>query len=474
MVAHKWRPIAPLPAAWSHWASEDLEEIHALWLEIRGKLEATGQLSGFLQQIRREWAIETGVIEGVYQVDKGVTETLIEKGIDAAFIPHGSTDEDPEFVAQVVRDQADALEHIFALVKEERPLTVGFIKQLHAALVRNQDTYTVVDQNGRAFKKALEKGDFKTHPNSPRRHEDGEVHEYCPPEHTASEMDNLVAFYQQHEHLGVSPDVSAAWLHHAFTQIHPFADGNGRVARALASAVLIKNHLFPLTIAREARVPYIESLERADAGDLTPLVQRISQSLRQQLVRALRLVTHLQPVRSVSDEIAGIEKLLVAAGDIPPKEWMKALELADSLAVTAGDSLQQIATSLEKGIGARNRNFQFHAGGTGSREPRVLQAVAQLGYQVNSQYESGRAISLQTKEVRQIVVSFNGYGERFHGIIAVCVFLSGPNRESPVRLAVDKPFLIRFDASEPELRAKFADWLNNAAGAAVRLWGGGV
>ena len=32
-------------------------------------------------------------------------------------------------------------------------------------------------------------------------------------------------------------EIEATWLHHRFTQIHPFQDGNGRVARALASLV---------------------------------------------------------------------------------------------------------------------------------------------------------------------------------------------------------------------------------------------
>jgi Fic family protein len=96
-----------------------------------------------------------------------------------------------------------------------------------------------VDQLGRAFEKQLEKGQYKTEPNSPTR-PDSLVHEYCPPEQVASEMDRLVAMHSEHDERGVPVEVEAAWFHHRFTQIHPFADGNGRVARAIASLVFIK------------------------------------------------------------------------------------------------------------------------------------------------------------------------------------------------------------------------------------------
>ena len=41
-------------------------------------------------------------------------------------------------------------------------------------------------------------------------------------------------------HHDVAPEVEAAWLHHRFTQIHPFQDGNGRIARALATLIFVK------------------------------------------------------------------------------------------------------------------------------------------------------------------------------------------------------------------------------------------
>jgi Fic family protein len=69
-------------------------------------------------------------------------------------------------------------------------------------------------------------------------------------------------------------------LHHAFTQIHPFEDGNGRVARALASLIFLKPSWFPVVVTRDDREKYIEALERADSGELRPLVALFVQSQR--------------------------------------------------------------------------------------------------------------------------------------------------------------------------------------------------
>ena len=42
--------------------------------------------------------------------------------------------------------------------------------------------------------------------------------------------------------------MEAAWLHHRFVQIHPFQDGNGRIARALSTLIFVKAGWFPLVV----------------------------------------------------------------------------------------------------------------------------------------------------------------------------------------------------------------------------------
>src|SRR5258708_7883230 len=188
---YKWRPFSDLPADPRILGDSELEALHRVWMDQKKSLEESGALDLFNQRLRREWAIETGVIEGVYTLDRGTTETLLEHGIKASLIPRESNRQSPEHVALILQDHSDVLEGLFAYVREERSLSVGYIKELHAALLRHQETSTVVDQFGNQFERKIEKGQYKSLPNNPFQI-DGAVHEYCPPEHVASEMDRMI------------------------------------------------------------------------------------------------------------------------------------------------------------------------------------------------------------------------------------------------------------------------------------------
>lgn len=58
----------------------------------------------------------------------------------------------------------------------------------------------------------------------------------------SSSRRGLSAFASSH------PVVQAAYVHHALAAVHPFAEGNGRVARALASVFLYRGVDVPLVV----------------------------------------------------------------------------------------------------------------------------------------------------------------------------------------------------------------------------------
>src|SRR5579863_5753860 len=339
-AGYKWHPITDLGDDPRSLTDGEIDSLWRVWQSQKKDLADREVLGEFEQRLRREWAIETGIIEDVYTLDRGVTRTLIEKGIDAALIPHGATNKDTVLVARVIQDHFEALEGMFDFVGGQRPLSTGYIKELHAALLRNQDVHTVVDQFGKVFEKALEKGQYKSVPNSPTR-PDGSVHEYCPPEHVSPEMDELVRMYSEHQTRVIPVEVEAAWLHHRFTQIHPFADGNGRVARAIASLVFIKCGWFPLIIKRDdPQRRYIEGLEKADAGDLRPLIAIFVESQRAALIDASEVAYDVTPIASTHDAVVAVRDRLMQRGRVPLKEWDRAKE-------TAGQLVQVVAQKLE-------------------------------------------------------------------------------------------------------------------------------
>jgi hypothetical protein len=87
-------------------------------------------------------------------------------------------------------------------------------------------------------------------------------------------MERLLELYNEtaDEH----PVTRAAWLHHRFIRIHPFEDGNGRVARAITLLVLLRARYAPLVVDRTQRATYIKALDRANDGDLRDLIRLFS------------------------------------------------------------------------------------------------------------------------------------------------------------------------------------------------------
>jgi Fic family protein len=239
----------------------------------------------FLEALKREWAIETGVIEGVYTLDKGTTTTLIEHGFVESYISQTASDMPAPLLIDILKDHEGALEMVYDLVKNNRHISTSFIKELHSCLMKNQHEIFAKTQEGKTLKVPLLKGQWKIHPNNPERV--GINFGYCPPEQTASEMDKLIKLLHEYETQNVPACLLAAWFHHAFTQIHPFQDGNGRVVRALASAILIRAGLFPLSVTRgEMRKDYIDALEAADKGNINPFAGFITRLQRNLLLKA--------------------------------------------------------------------------------------------------------------------------------------------------------------------------------------------
>src|SRR2546425_4134046 len=288
MTATEWTFIEDRPKNYDELHDSGLESLAAIWKEQSATLVKRDALAQFNERLRREWAIETGIIENLYSIDRGITQLLIEKGIETSLIPHGSTDKPAEQIVPILKDQEEVLDGIFDFVARRRELSTSYIKELHQAFTRHQDTVTAINGLGRSIEVPLLRGQWKQLPNNPKR-PDGAVHEYCPPEHVGAEMEALIHFYQEHSKATIAPEVEAAWLHHRFTQIHPFQDGNGRIARALASLVFLRSGWFPLVINRDIRDEYISALETADMGDLAPLVNLFSRIQKKAFLKALSL-----------------------------------------------------------------------------------------------------------------------------------------------------------------------------------------
>lgn len=268
----KWEPIAELPESARDWPSDLYRTGLADWKRMREKLQDPTAdrtaLDLWTTERNRLMAIETGQIEDLYTMRRGFTEQLITEGLEHVRASHtveGALED--ETLRGLLTDQHQALEMVFRAVNE-RPLSESVIKEWHALLTRHQEHAPGRDTHGRRIGILFIRGGYKRRPNNPRR-PDGVIHEYCPPEHTASEMQRLLAMHHEHEAGNPFPTpVEAAWLHHRFVQIHPFEDGNGRTARLLMSHVYAKRGEPPPIVTATEKPQYIRALEAADDGDL--------------------------------------------------------------------------------------------------------------------------------------------------------------------------------------------------------------
>ncbi|MEE9115384.1 MAG: Fic family protein [Thermoplasmata archaeon] len=80
-----------------------------------------------------------------------------------------------------------------------------------------------------------------------------------------------------------NPLVIATFLHHGFVDVHPFSDGNGRVARLLMNLFLMRSGYPPIVLKKEDRRKYYDYLAKADRGDLVPFADFIGKAVDESL-----------------------------------------------------------------------------------------------------------------------------------------------------------------------------------------------
>ena len=267
-----WRPLTGMPDGAHEWRVPGYAELAEEWASIRASLknrdEPRAFLDKWLEERGRAFAIETGQIEGLYTLKRGITEQLIAEGLSGAAGAHTVENVQDRTIRGLLADQETAYNMLFADIAGGRPLTQHVMKTWHQLITRHQETVAGVSPGGRRIQVPFRlKGQWKVRPNNPRR-PDGVMHEYCPPERVQDEMDRFCALHADIERQRYPTEVEAAWMHHRFVRTHPFQDGNGRVSRMLMAYAYLRRGEPPPIITAAGRDDYIDALEIANTGDL--------------------------------------------------------------------------------------------------------------------------------------------------------------------------------------------------------------
>ncbi len=237
------------------------------------------------QKLRLEWNYHSNAVEG-NSLTLGETRSLILHGITA----HGKP----------MRDHLDIQGHDNAVkavedaVRNEEALNEVFIRNLHRVLLKEPYEMDARTPDGRIVQRPIAIGNYKTAPNNVLT-TTGEVHYFTAPELVKPEMTDLLDWYHESERTSEHPIVLAAVFHYRFVAIHPFDDGNGRMARLLMNLILIRHGYTVAMIRAEDRGLYIDILERGQrtgrspvAGDLREFIEFVASCCESSLRLHLR------------------------------------------------------------------------------------------------------------------------------------------------------------------------------------------
>ena len=254
-----------------------LARVDSLRDEISALRPLTDEQTGrAMQRLRMEWTYHSNAIEG-NSLTYGETRALLMHGVTA----HGKPLKDH----LDIRRHRDVIEYLEDFVRSDEPLTLAVVREMHRMLMG--DTYEVSAEtpDGVRVKREVQGGEFKTLPNNVVT-ETGETHYYATPEETPARMTDLVDGLPQSGE--AHPVVQAALFHHAFVEIHPFPDGNGRTARVLTNLLLMRAGYVPAVIRQEERPAYYGALAAADGGDRQPIVEFVAEELVETMELYLR------------------------------------------------------------------------------------------------------------------------------------------------------------------------------------------
>lgn len=332
------------------------------------------------------------------------------------------------------------------------------------------------------------KGRFKEYPNNPKR-PDGSLHEYCPPIHVDSEVDKLIAWLNEYEH--DDPVLVAAWLHHRFTQVHPYQDGNGRVARALTTLVLLKSDLLPLVVDRDLRVEYIDSLERADGGELADLAKIFARLERAAILQALSVdadadISHQRSLTSAV--LQSLKQKFGKRREAKDAELRQVNGVALALRTHAKRLLENTSHDLKDAMSQMAETEVRVLEGGSDRDTahwykyEVVKSANDTGKYANfsENHYFARATVRSGREQLVFVTSLHHVGRELSGVMEATAFARLASfEESDERklisqdfsLCSPEPFVFTYQTEADGISEPFSRWLDTALAVALKEFG---
>ena len=173
-----------------------------------------------------------------------------------------------------------------------------------------------------------------------------------PPAKVKAMMDELVSWINSDEARGLHPVIQAGISHYALVMIHPFEDGNGRVARALATLLLRirgfdKKGIYAVDEYYEGdREAYYGALRQVDEarGDLTGWLEYYTEGVLYSVNTIQGIIRSLERSAGLSHRQRMALKHVIKQGYITNKEYRRINSVSNKTAY------QDLKEMVEKGV----------------------------------------------------------------------------------------------------------------------------
>ncbi len=257
-------------------------------------------------------------------------------------------------------------------------------------------------------------------------------------------------------------------------------DGNGRVARAMASLVFIQAGWFPLVVTRDDRSDYIASCEAADTGDLNQLVGLFVRIQKRQFLKALTISEKALHEDHLNSVVEALRDDLLRRREERVSQWERAKSLAGRLLEISKEQMTGLAADLKTQLGPLLGHFEASCAsekndGSNRHYQRyqIVETARQLGYYANTQeYQAWCYLRLQTSDRTELLVSFQGLGYEYRGLLAgtACFYQRVDGKIIEVIPLVKEHFQVNYLDDQQDVEQRFRIWLEHALARGLDLW----
>ncbi len=248
-----------------------------------------------------------------------------------------------------VKNYFAVLNTIFLMAKKKEKLTTDLTKKLHHELM--------MDIEKKDLGMFRDSGVFVGH-----RTQTEIVVKHNPPFHKAVEIEKALTelFEWVMGDDPTHPLLKAGIMHHQFVYIHPFLDGNGRLARILTAYYLLLKHyevtkFFILDDYYDIdRHQYSDTLHLADSGDETAWLEYFLEGIAHSLQAAIGRINELKNSRF--EEVTGEKRVLVTAREdevlqiVLNKKAVKTTDVQKELEVSRQQAHSLLSSLVKKDI----------------------------------------------------------------------------------------------------------------------------